>query len=150
MKLRVILILSINPRGKNSMRIDSINYQPNCKGKLMGKGVLLLKDSHWDVPEGLDARTCLEIPDNLLNKIREMVKEKPYDVFVSPSKSNKDFLNIDANDSFEKVQNGIQGRVKVNRNALEALPQAVQEAMDIFEESQANKFLSRYHYLWKE
>ena len=116
------------------MQIQSVNYQPNFEGKVIGKGVMLLKDSHWDVPAGMDKNACIEIPDNLLNKMREMVKDKNYDVFISPNKNNTDFINVDANTSFENVQNGIQGRIKVNRNIFEAFPQAMQDAMDLFEE----------------
>jgi len=116
-------------------------------GKLKGVGVMLLKDSHWVVPNGMDKNLCLELPDNLLNKMRQMVKDKSYDVFVSPNKQNPEFLNIDAGDSFESVQKGLQGRIKVNRNAIEAFPQAIQDAMDIFEEHLAGvkkrKFLQK-------
>ena len=116
------------------MQIQPVNYQPNFNGKLVGKGIMLLKDSHWDVPAGMDKNICLEIPDNLINKLRLMVKEKPYDVFISPNKSNSEYLNVDANTSFEEVEKGIQGRIKVSKNVLEALPNAVQDAMDLFEE----------------
>ena len=117
------------------MFVQPITNQPKFEGRLVGKGVLLLKDSHWDVPAGLDKYSCLEIPDNLLNKVRKMIKEKPYDVFVSPNRNNKELLDIDANYSYEAVKNGIRGQVKIARNAIEALPQAVQEAFDTFEKS---------------
>ena len=125
------------------MQIQSINCQPSYKGNLKGVGVMLLKDSHWDVPAGMDKNLCIEIPDNLLNKMRDMIKEKPYDVFISQNKSNSDFLNVDANTSFENVKKGIQGTIKVNRHVFEAFPQAIQDAMDLFEEHLVNLKLKK-------
>ena len=116
------------------MHIQPITNQPNYKGKLIGKGVMLLKDSHWDVPAGMDKNACLEIPDNLLNKMRDLIKDKPYDIFLSQNKKNPDFINIDAGDSFQKVQQGLQGKIKVRRDTLVAFPQAIQDAMDLFED----------------
>ena len=121
------------------MLIQPVTYQPNYKGKLKGmNGVMILKDSYWDIPAGMDAHYCFELPDNLVNKMRNMVKEKPYDVFVSPNKNNLEFVNVDADTSFENVEKGIQGRIKVARDAIMTLPKAIQDAMDLFEENLAN------------
>ena len=117
----------------SDMHVQPVTNQIASQGKIRGVGVMLLKDSHWDVPAGMDKSLCIEIPDNMLNKMRAMIKDKPYDVFISQNK-NSEFLNVDANSSFENVKKGIQGKVKVNRNALEAFPQAIQDAIDIFEE----------------
>ena len=116
------------------MRVQSVTSQPNFSGKLTGKGVMILKDSHWDVPEGLDKSIFIELPDNLLNKLRDMVKEKPYDVFISKNKQDANFYNIAANKTFEEAEKIREYTVKVHSNAIkESIMDAINEAMKMYE-----------------
>ena len=97
----------------------------------------------------MDKYAYLKIPDNLLIKMKDMVKEKPYDIFISKNKNNPEFVNIDAGYSFENVKKGQQGKIKVRRDTLEALPIAIKDAIECFEDSEINKFLESNLYARK-
>ena len=86
------------------------------------------------IPENATKNRVFNLPTATWERLNEMVEKKPYDIFIHPNTKNEEFFNIDAGKSFKNVLEGIQGRVKVKYDTLEALPLAIEDAIRIFEE----------------
>ena len=105
------------------MQIQPIANQPNFNGKFIFK----------EKAENLNRFT----PDALwrnFNKVRALVSEKPYDIFIWENKDNTDFYNIAANKSFKEAEKVKEYTVKIKANALtESIVDAAEEAVRMYE-----------------
>ena len=112
------------------MRIQPITTnQPNCKGKLIFK-------------ESVNTKALKTLPEPLTRQIaaaEELIKEKPYDVFVSKNKNNPDFFDVAANKSFKDAQKVKGYTVKIQSSIMGAsFVDAVKDAVEMYE-----KYISR-------
>ena len=116
------------------MYTQPITYQPSFNGKIYCMNCIGIKDGFIKLPQKATKNRVLDLPSKTWDRLNRMIEEKPYDIFIHPNANNEEFFNVDAGKSFKNVLEGIQGRVKVRYNALEALPLAIEDAVKNFEE----------------
>ena len=105
------------------MQIQSLN-QPNFRGN-----VYILNRSGKKASQAVQSAFEKELP-----KLENLMQDKKYNLYISPNKNNNALYNIDANTSFNKVKEAPQGRVKIFKNAIDAVTEAAEDAINIFEE----------------
>jgi hypothetical protein len=105
------------------MQIQPVN-QPNFRGSVY------FLSNHGD--RALPALRSVfekEVP-----KLEKIMQDKNYNLYITQNKSNMNLYNVDANTSIENVRKFPEGRVKIFKDAAEAVMDAAQDAINIFEE----------------
>ena len=117
------------------MKIQPIAYQPNFSGKVRCMDCIGVYKELTITPKKIKNNKIVDLPATTWERLNKMVENEPFDVFIHPNKKNEEFFNVDAGKSFDDVLKGIQGKVKVRYDALEALPLAIKDAVRNFEEN---------------
>ena len=111
------------------MRTQPIAHQPNFNGNIIFAEKAGEKTSSF-VTEKLG---------NLLNKSYDLVKEKPYDIFVLKSKRHPNFFQVAAGDSFESALESKGKKVFVQKDVVYCLENAVRDIILFMENNPISK-----------
>ena len=117
------------------MYVQPNKYQPGFNGRIHCVNCIKSQNSKIKSCQGAAKNQVIDLPSNIWKKLNEMVAEEPYDIFIHPNLHNEEFFNVDAGVDFSNVIKGIQGKVKVKYDALDALPLAIKDAIKSFEDS---------------
>lgn len=104
--------------------------QPNYKGRLIFKESVISTKALKTMSEPLTRQ---------ITAAKELIKDKPFDVFVSKNKNNPEFFDVAANKTFKEAQNIKGYTVKIQSSIMGAsFVDAVKDAVEMYE-----KYISR-------
>lgn len=103
------------------MQTQPITYQPNFSGKLVFEKALSRETSGTNL-------------DSAISKVKMLVADKPYDIFVTRNEKHPGFYNVAANKSLKEAKSVKEYTVKIQASIMQAsFVDAAKDAIEMYE-----------------